>query len=200
MLKSVHLFGCSSGFVSNLLKPNSIVGFSLTSISSKRLSASSSLSCSSSILSCSSSASLFLAPRTGSFKAFCGSTCSEANQEGTSSSPLSMSESPPPSSSTVVHSSVSHSFYWLVFFKFFLFILWVILLIGQNQFHLCCLFSFIWVDCDYYFCIWGKVECCLIILVLFIMLETDSQQDGLLLFIRELDNDDKWSIKRFLFY
>lgn len=32
------------------------------------------------------------------------------------------------------------------------------------------------------------------------MLETDSQQDGLLLFIRELDNDDKWSIKRFLFY
>lgn len=119
MLKSVHLFGCSSGFVSNLLKPNSIVGFSLTSISSKRLSASSSLSCSSSILSCSSSASLFLAPRTGSFKAFCGSTCSEANQEGTSSSPLSMSESPPPSSSTVVHSSVSHSFYWLVFFKNF---------------------------------------------------------------------------------
>ncbi|XP_031738511.1 nudix hydrolase 23, chloroplastic isoform X2 [Cucumis sativus] len=100
MLKSVHLFGCSSGFVSNLLKPNSIVGFGLTFVSSKRLSASSSLSCSSSRLSCSSTASLFLAPRTGSFKAFCGSTCSEANQEGSSSSPLSMSESPPPASST----------------------------------------------------------------------------------------------------
>ncbi|CAK9322902.1 unnamed protein product [Citrullus colocynthis] len=105
MLKSVHLFGCLSGFVSNLLKPNSIVGFSLTFISSKRLSASSSLSCSSSKLSCPGTTSLFLAPRTGSFKAFCGSTCSEANQEGTSSSPLSMSELPPPSSSTVVHSA-----------------------------------------------------------------------------------------------
>lgn len=103
MLKSVHLFGCSSGFVSNLLKPNSIVGFSLNFISSKRLPTSS--SCSSSRLSCASSGSMFLAPRTASFKAFCGSTCSEANQDGTSTSPLSMSESPPPSSSTVVHSA-----------------------------------------------------------------------------------------------
>lgn len=29
------------------------------------------------------------------------------------------------------------------------------------------------------------------------MLETHSQQDGLLLFIKELDNDDKWSLKGF---
>lgn len=88
MLKAVHHFGFSSGFVSNILKPNSIVGFNLTFKYSSRLS-------------CASTSSLFLAPRScGSFKAFCGSPCSEANQEGTSSSPLSMSESPPSSSST----------------------------------------------------------------------------------------------------
>ncbi|XP_022158351.1 nudix hydrolase 23, chloroplastic isoform X1 [Momordica charantia] len=109
MLKAVQLFGCSSGFASNLLKPNSIVGFSFNFVSSKPLSTPSSLSCSSSKLSCASIASQFLASRTGSFKAFCGSAFSEANPEGTSSSPLSMSESPPPSSSTVVQSAVGHS-------------------------------------------------------------------------------------------
>lgn len=131
MLKAVQLFGCSSGFASNLLKPNSIVGFSFNFVSSKPLSTPSSLSCSSSKLSCASIASQFLASRTGSFKAFCGSAFSEANPEGTSSSPLSMSESPPPSSSTVVQSAVGHSLNLLVYFP---------PLIDENQFYLWCLF------------------------------------------------------------